>query len=238
MQGFRWRAVGRRPKVFCVGLNKTGTTSMGTLLTELGYRVGDQAEAELLLAAWRRRDFGPIIGYCRSADAFQDVPFSLDYTYQAVDAAFPGSKFVLTVRDDPETWYRSLVRFHSRLFGGGSLPTASDLARAEYRHRGWVLESMTATFSVAEDQLYDPAVLMARYLEHNAMIERYFAARPQDLLVVDLGDEHAFERVCRFLGKPDPGIPMPWENRSPVASAASTVPDLVPAVRGAPDLAG
>lgn len=88
----------RRPKVFCVGRNKTGTTSIAKALRALGFKVGDQARAETLIEDWARRDFRKIVRYCRTADAFQDVPFSWPHTFEALDQAFPQSKFILTVR--------------------------------------------------------------------------------------------------------------------------------------------
>lgn len=36
-------------KIFCIGKNKTGTTSMARLFRELGIRVGPQREAEKLM---------------------------------------------------------------------------------------------------------------------------------------------------------------------------------------------
>ena len=38
-----------RPKVSCIGRNKTGTTSMAALLEHYGFRVGPQREVERLL---------------------------------------------------------------------------------------------------------------------------------------------------------------------------------------------
>ena len=93
----------RKNKVFVIGSNKTGTTSLGAALNNLGYQLGNQLEAEMLIDDWAKRDFRRIIKYCRTADAFQDIPFSLNFTFQAVDAAFPGSKFILSVRDDAES---------------------------------------------------------------------------------------------------------------------------------------
>src|SRR5207248_6822925 len=117
----------RKKKVFCIGQNKTGTTSMAAALAQLGYKVGEQSVAELLIKDWSRRDFRRIVRYCASADAFQDIPFSLDYTYQAVDCAYPGSKFILTVRSSGDEWYASLIRFHTKIIGKNRLPTAADL---------------------------------------------------------------------------------------------------------------
>ena len=76
-------------KVFVIGRNKTGTTSMMVALKALGFTVGSQARAEMLLEDWAKRDFRRIVEYCKSADTFQDVPFSLDYTYVVLDYAFP-----------------------------------------------------------------------------------------------------------------------------------------------------
>jgi hypothetical protein len=198
-------------KVFCVGLNKTGTTSLAAALGNLGFRLGDQPSAELLIDSWAVREFDPIVSYCRDADAFQDVPFSLDYTYQAVDQAFPGSKFILTVRESPEVWFRSLVEFHARMFGGGRTPTAADLARADYRYQGWALKTVKSMFSLSEEPLYDEARLISRYREHNEMIRRYFWSRPDDLLELDLREEDSMDRLCAFLGVEPTGEPMPWE---------------------------
>lgn len=81
-----------KKKIFCIGRNKTGTTSLAKALKNLGYRVGKQGKAERLLDDWGRRDFRQIVRYCKWADAFQDVPFGLDYSYQVLDYAFRGSK--------------------------------------------------------------------------------------------------------------------------------------------------
>ena len=60
-------------KVFCIGSAKTGTTSLKTVLEELGYRTQDVVESARLIDDWARRDFNSLIDLCRNADAFQDV---------------------------------------------------------------------------------------------------------------------------------------------------------------------
>ena len=99
-------AVGK-PKVFCIGLNKTGTTSLKKESGLQGYTVGNQRQAELLFDDWVKRDFKRIIRYCHTAEFFQDAPFSYPYTFIALDQAFPGSKFILTLRDNADEWYYS-----------------------------------------------------------------------------------------------------------------------------------
>ena len=125
----------KQTKVFCIGRNKTGTTSLKTALSDLGYRVGDQRQAEKLIEHWRDRDFGPIIEYCRSAEAFQDVPFSLPFTYVALDQAFPGSKFILSVRD-PDDWYESYIRHQKQVVGTNDVSTPEELKAHPYVWEG------------------------------------------------------------------------------------------------------
>jgi len=201
-------------KVFCIGFNKTGTTSVRVALEELGYRVGNQPEAEMFVDDWASRNFVRIVEYCTAFDAFQDVPFSLPFTYQALDVAFPGSKFILTVRRDSETWYRSLTTFHAKLFGAGKMPTEDDLARASYRHQGWMLLLMQKLYEFPAGDPYNKACLVRAYEMHNAMVHEYFRHRPADLLTIDLTVEDSYLQFCHFLGKPPQGRVFPWKNRT------------------------
>lgn len=214
MSAFQFFRFSREAKVFCIGRNKTGTTSLGALLRQLGYRLGDQAAAEMLLRDWSRRDFRQIVKYCQTADAFQDIPFSLDDTYQAVDGAYPGSKFILSLRESAQQWYDSLVRSHTRLLGKGRRPTAQDLQEFSYRYRGWLWENAQMIYGVNESTLYDRDLYMAHYQAHNEGVRAFFRHRPDDLLVVNVGEPSAVEKICRFLGKSPAGQQMPFLNRN------------------------
>lgn len=111
-------------KIFCIGAPKTGTTSLKYAMKELGFVVGDQRTAEKMVDEWARRDFKKIIKYCRTAEFFQDAPFSFDYTYVVLDQVFKNCKFILTIRDSPEQWYNSLVSFQAKKWGkDGKVPT-------------------------------------------------------------------------------------------------------------------
>ena len=102
----------QKTKVFCIGYNKTGTTTLEAVLTKLGYRMPFQASQErLVVEELYRGNFEPLSSLCKNYDAFQDLPFSQGVVYAAVDALFPGSKFILTIRESSE-WFESLKRFH------------------------------------------------------------------------------------------------------------------------------
>src|SRR5688572_6677173 len=114
-------------KIFCIGFNKTGTTSLQKAFADLGYSVNNQDVAERLLPDVASGNFQNIIDYCESAEFFQDVPFSLPKVYLELDKAFPESKFILSIRNDADQWYHSLTTSHSRIFGNGKVPTCEDL---------------------------------------------------------------------------------------------------------------
>ena len=83
--------------MFCIGRNKTGTTSLEAALKKAGLRVGSQPIGESLIYDWSARRFDRIVELCRSAEAFQDDPFSLPYTFEILDFFIPAVK-IYTVR--------------------------------------------------------------------------------------------------------------------------------------------
>lgn len=203
--------VWRKQKIFVIGRNKTGTTSIAKALRDLGFRMGDQRRGELLLHEWARRDFRKLVRLCRTAQAFQDAPFSYPFTFQALDAAFPGSKFVLSVRSSSQQWYRSVVRYHSKLFGKGGIPTADDLRNADYCYRGFMYEMVRLVYGTKPDDLYDEATLIDHYEWHNRSVMEYFRGRERDLLVLDVAQEGAHRRLCEFVGRSCDKEEFPWE---------------------------
>ena len=65
-----------KPKVFVIGANKTGTTSMNKFLQDLGYRTGPQRRFEMLRHQYYDGDWQEILKIIHNYEAFQDVPFS------------------------------------------------------------------------------------------------------------------------------------------------------------------
>jgi hypothetical protein len=204
-------------KIFCIGRNKTGTTSLASFFRVNGYKVGNQEQAELLMEDWARRDFTRIIEYCKTAEVFQDLPFSLPYTYETLDLAFPNSKFILTFRTTPEEWYNSLITHHTKQMSSTSnMPSEEDLKNYKYRgkYKGWVLFNQKVVYGYPAVPLYDKTAYMAHYEQHNARVMEYFKDRPGDLLALNLKDPDAFERLCHHVGlNPAAARPIPHLNQ-------------------------
>lgn len=202
-------------KVFCIGRNKTGTTSMGRLFNEMGFPVAPQYPAELLMHDWAKRDFSQIIKFVKYYGiSFQDVPFSLPDTYKVMDKNFPNSKFLLTIRDSPEVWYQSLTSYHSKLFGAGSLPTKEDLQNAKYVYPGWMWEVNRMVYNTPEDDLYNKDILIKHYNDYNASVLEYFKDEPEKLLVVKLKDTNALSEIVKFLNPKNIPTEIPWINKT------------------------
>lgn len=185
-----------RPKVFGIGFHKTATSSLAEALKVLGYRVtGPNGAQDPDIA----ETLGPLTRDLSARyDAFQDNPWPL--VYAEMDRLHPGSRFVLTVRD-PDRWIASVVRH----FGDRSTPM--------------------------REMIYGPgkgaplgheAHYVARMQQHNDAVLRYFADRPEDLLVVDLTRGDGWEALCGFLGHPVPGRPFPHANTAAEREAAAT----------------
>lgn len=86
---------GARPKVFGIGLHKTGTTSLYEAMKMLGYTPAAHYLTEHEYANIERYAFA------------NDMP--IDLRYPRLHAKFPDAKFILTVRDR-EAWVESLAR--------------------------------------------------------------------------------------------------------------------------------
>jgi len=214
-------------KVFCIGANKTGTSTMEAVFRDLGLRTAPQEEGERAGVQFHRGQFEPLRDYIRAHDAFQDAPFSIKTTYAQVDALFPGSRFILTYRP-ADDWFRSLVSYHAKVMGEcdeRGRPTAEAVRRLDYIQPGYVanlaetnwLADVTDELEVRKDWslLYDEAHYKALYMRRNRDIVRHFIERPRDLLVIDVTRESDTRRIVDFLGLPAHLVrPMPHMNRT------------------------
>lgn len=179
-----------RPKVFCIGFQKTGTTSLYAALERLGYRTAAVAGRDWTAERLAAEGAALCIDTARNYDAAQDMPWPI--FFRELDAAYPGSKFILTVRD-PGKWFAS-IEGH---FGAN--------------------EGEMQAFVYGRDAAA-PAGNKARYLEtlgaHEVAVRAHFADRPGDLLVMDLEAGDGWAKLCAFLGAPVPAEPFPARNKA------------------------
>ncbi|WP_179335364.1 sulfotransferase [Winogradskyella costae] len=190
----------KNDKVFCIGRNKTGTTSLEKVLKEFGFKMGNQSEGEMLIAAYREHDWDKIVKFCKSAETFQDVPFSWPYTWLFLYKTYPNAKFILTIRNE-EDWYRSITSFHSKLFAGGKrVPVKEDLINANYRYPGFIWDANRAVWKTPEDDIYNKELFIANYRRHNEDILHFFKDKP-NFICLDVSKKGSYKLLADFLQK-------------------------------------
>jgi hypothetical protein len=203
-------------KVFCIGLNKTGTTSWTQAMSDMGYMLGNERAAEVFFDDWVRNDYSRILHFCSSGEAFQDIPFSLSGIYRELYKAFPDGKFILTVRDSAEQWYRSVTRFHAKAWspGGNCPPTPMDLKRTVYIYRGWPARFCRKVFKTSAEDPYNYESLLKFYERHLEDVTDYFSNKPGSFLMINVAEAGALKKMCGFIGVSYSGGEFPWRNRT------------------------
>ena len=177
-------------KVFGLGLSRTGTTSLHASLMLMGLSsIHYPLSYRNLARHWIDGDFSPI--HTAPFRCYSDLPTPV--FYREFDATHPGSKFVLTLRDE-DTWADSIERQYAR-----PLPPSP---KNPIRHRMRELAYGSVTF--------DRTRYLDAYRRHNDKVRDYFAARPDALLVLDLSrDKDAWRQLAGFLDRPTPARAFP-----------------------------
>ena len=204
-----------KQKVFCIGMNKTGTSSLQTLLSDHGYSLGNQYEGEMLLKDFENLQNSKIKKYFSKCDAHQDIPCSIPNFYKRLDLIYPNSKYILTIRDNPDIWYKSLTSFHSKIFSSdNNLPTVSELEKSDYCYKGWILDCMRLIFNHPTVSLYNKSEYIHIYLNHFKDVTEYFSSKPNQLLILNLSEKNGLQSISNFLGiELFKNYKMPWVNK-------------------------
>jgi hypothetical protein len=145
------------PVVFCIGLNRTGTTTFGDACRILGFtRLGwvktpARFDSHFLLKAWERGDMEHLASVASEYQVLEDLPWPL--VYPAMSEAFPDAKFALTRRTSVDVWLESQAKhtrgsygMHRKIYGSSNAAEDPDLYRATYeRHLREVREFFTGS---------------------------------------------------------------------------------------------
>ncbi len=184
-----------RPRVFNIGLNKTGTVSFHEAMTVLGLESlhWGGPEVHRLVVAAREAGLPLLANLDQRYDAFSDIGV-LARGFAQLDEQYPGSHFVMTVRD-VDAWVDSRRRHVEK----------NQQLKAAGQYDGDFL-------------VVDEAKWRDEWDRHTAAVRAYFAGR-DDFLEIDITAGEGWPPFCRLLGVPEPAIPFPWENRyKPAAS--------------------
>ncbi len=187
-------------KIFGIGLSRTGTTSLHMALLQL-----KKASIHYPLHAasyWLGGDFSqhdPLAEY----DACLDLPTSV--YFRELDKAYPGSRFILTMRNENQ-WAASIEKF----FASWPPPSQQTQLRDMVR---------LATYGMAN---FHQERYIRVFNEHNEAVKKYFKNRPDELLVMDISTGDGWDKLCPFIRMKIPEIEFP-KLSSPAIGILSSV---------------
>lgn len=195
--------IGER-KVFGIGLSRTGTKSLTAALNMLGvktkwYPQDWDTYCDLLMGQYQLR-------VLQEYQGLTDTPVAPYYAQ--FDKEYPGSRFILTVREK-EAWLRSCAKHWANSGIYGPVPDSAPFS------------SKFAQFvdcCVYGSHQFNPDRWSFVYDTHVENVKRYFRDRPNDLLVIDIPGGEGWEKLCPFLGLEPIDEPFPTVNafRSPL----------------------
>ncbi len=189
------RKMSKPHKVFGIGLNKTGTSSLKRALMTLGYN-HCPLRGQMTYKFFNNR-FDQIFEVADDFDSFEDWPWPLMYR-QVFEKYGETARYVLTRRNSPEAWLESL-KVHSLITNPQNNPRKK-IFGFDYPHG-------------AENQH------IAIYENHLVEVRKYFADQGAAHLLHEVcwEDGDGWQEICDFLEEPVPDTPFPHVNRRNVS---------------------
>jgi hypothetical protein len=173
-------------KVFCIGMFKTGTTSIGNAFQILGYKtlMGPWWPKDIMIIddwglksqeEWNEYD-EVILNKTKEFDAFQDYPWM--FCFKKCYEWYPDAKFILLERN-PEKLAESDINM-------------------------WRKER------VPEDKIPKKEKFIRRYQNQFDEAVEFFEGK-ENFMIMDI--KEGWEKLCPFLGEEIPKTPFPHSNK-------------------------
>lgn len=182
-------------KIFCIGLNKTGTSSLHKAFEILGFKsvhcLDDEGNniKDIIQENFLAGD--NILKGLEQYDAISDwdmAPHTSEI-FKEFDKQYPDSKFILNVRD-LESWLDSREKHVKRNQERKRKKPKENIKWLTIDRDAWEIH-----FKAHYDEVYN-----------------YFKGRKNDLLVFDVTKDDGWDKLCPFLNLPIPNVPFPKKN--------------------------
>jgi hypothetical protein len=193
-------------KIFCISMQRNGTTSVGDFFKDNGYSVAGWIDSDRnkWTNDWYEGDYEKIISSkdFRNNQVFEDDPWWAPEFYKYLFHKFPKSKFVLFTRDTDD-WFKSMMS-HSNGKTLGNTRIHCKLYRREKEF--YYLLDTDSSFSPTKDGL-DCLMMMKKeeslyrniYDIRNREIVDFFNEKaPKRLLKIDLNDSEKWVKLGGF----------------------------------------
>jgi len=173
-------------KIFEIGLNKTGTSSLNSALNGLGIKsLHDRFEVRKHLNYEKENDLKPLSSL-KEFQGFSDSPFHI--LYKELYNLYPKSKFILTIRD-LKSWLKSREK---QVIRNQNNPDYKGVW-LKINKEAWIIE----------------------WKNHTKEVIEFFKDHPKDLLIINICKGEGWEKLCPFLNLPIPNSDFPYKNKAP-----------------------
>jgi hypothetical protein len=196
-------------RVFCISIQRTGTTSVGKFFRDFGFSwAGWPAdESNNWSYKWYDGMFEKIFSSddFRSANAFEDSPWFAPDFYKVLYNRFPNSKFILFTRN-PDLWFSSMIK-HSK----GDVIGITRVHCKFYRREPEFFELLSGKYIIEniENKIQSPKTMKiiglsnhykGIYNLHNTEVKDFFIRNdPKKLFVGELEDTEKWIKLGKFL---------------------------------------
>jgi hypothetical protein len=191
-------------KIFGIGHSRTGTSSLNEALIELGFKSGHfPLDNTTYLQLKNGNGQLDVLNVLDGLTDSITIPF-----YKNFDRIYPGSKFILTHREDFDAWFQSFKnKFHGKFFeleSHKTFPFIFDLIFGEH-----------CAYQKGKWYQWDKEVIRSIYMQHQVDVKHYFKDRPDDLLIMDVCAGDGWDKLCPFLNVDAPGLKaFPWAHKT------------------------
>jgi hypothetical protein len=181
------------PKVFGIGLSRTGTTSLASALSILGIDAAHWTNP-LTHQILSDADFF-MFGACTDC--------SVSAEFEKLYYLYPNAQFVYTARD-VDAWAQSFWEHHRRVSWAGDM--------ASFRE---AFSQRPFPDAAVEFALYTTDDVRESYRAFEQRVRGFFSGKPKGkLLELDISAGQGWPELCAFLGRPVPETPFPKLNTS------------------------
>ena len=209
IKALKLRVKRRKPadsvKVFCIGLQKTGTTTFQKCMETLGYdHKGNSPE---IFSEWLRNNKSAVFDIIEKYDSFDDVPYFV--LYREIFARYGArARYVLTLRSSPEIWLESM-KAHA------------------LQSRPW-----TSNFDNIYGHPYPHGYenkFLHFYTAHVEGVRQFFRDQGAQDSLCELCWENGdgWGKLCAFLGKPPPNVPFPHSRKRRPPSPKREIDNMI-----------
>lgn len=214
----------QNPKIICLGLNKTGTTSFQKGLENLGINFFPHLRSMVdFVPSYHHGNIFPILSILQNPKyrAFGDMPFSFPSFYKHIYEHRPNDIYVLTIRESTEKWVKSFKQYHEWLLKNANEksinnhPSTLSVENVVSKtHLKNFISPLFDEYGLFENKPED-SYLSEIYENYNNEVIEFFRNKPNsNFMVLDVSKPGELKKFSDWLGISNSEMDFPWENKT------------------------